>query len=240
MTRPACDHYARSPRPSPAAARSFDAVVLDIDDTLTLDNSLTELIRKLGGRLEDLAAFADSCRVPAADPAVLKARFLKLLHAHHRRVTRDRIARIFSDIRLRPEAVPLIAGIRASARPVCLISSSFDMYVKIVANRLGIGEYYWNIRLSFGASEALTGVDFTPEAADLKHQQLHHFCRRRGLDPARVLVVGDNNNDLEMFTCTGNGVLMASARNHDLTEHAWRVVTDLNHVARFLLPQHTR
>jgi HAD superfamily phosphoserine phosphatase-like hydrolase len=212
----------------------FRAVILDLDDTLTSKNSLHELTQVLGIPAADLAAFIRACHSGAIDPGAAGGELLALLTSARGRVSRQAVETVFQGIELRSEVLPLLSAIRAANCAVGLISSSFDRYVSIMADRLRIRDYHSNIRMEFDAADELSRIDLTVDAAGLKHRQLHQFCRRYGQSPAHVLVVGDNYNDLEMFACTGNGVLVDCPHNRILRATAWQVVTTLDQIEQLL------
>ncbi|WP_327399709.1 HAD-IB family phosphatase [Streptomyces sp. NBC_01288] len=211
------------PAPPEGHRRLFDAVIADVDDTLTLDNSAAELLAALGipqQRLTDLIGESESGRI---SQAVADQRLLALLTSSGR-VGRTTVERVFSTIRLRPSVTPMIRGFQRAGLRVGLISASFNTYVEPMAARLGVTDWYSNVHLGFDDTDALASVGFTIDAAELKHRQLHDFCTRHRLHPSRVLVAGDSVYDLRMFHCTGRGVLMAFPHNAPLRPHAWQVI----------------
>ncbi|MGV4926454.1 HAD-IB family phosphatase [Streptomyces sp. BHT-5-2] len=210
------------------------AVVFDLDDTLTLDNSLYLTAGRLGTDLPALATLIHDAH--NGEVSELAHRFFSLLTSRTPTVTRTMLTDAFAAVRLRPEAVPLVAALQATGHPVALISSSFDLYVAAMAQRLGVDDSYSNIHLRFDPGGVLVRTDLTVSGDQLKHRQLHDFCRRHRLDPARVLAVGDNVNDLGLFTCTGNGVLLHNAANSSLRPHARHVMTDLRDITTLFPP----
>ncbi|MFC9294725.1 HAD family hydrolase [Streptomyces sp. NPDC057011] len=220
------------PAPSDGRLRPFDAVIFDVDDTLTLDNSAAELLTALGiplRRLGELIRESESGRI---SQAVADQHLLDLLTSTGR-ISRTAAETVFSKIRLRPSVTPMIRTVQQAGLRVGLISASFSTYVEHMAVRLGVTDRYSNVQLGFDDTGALISVDFTIDAAGLKHRQLHDFCARHQLRPSRVLVVGDNEYDLQMFACTGHGVLMACPHNTELHQHAWRVIERIDDLAAF-------
>ncbi|MGW7455149.1 HAD family hydrolase [Streptomyces sp. NPDC054787] len=224
-------HPTGPPPTSPdGRGRPFDAVIADVDDTLTLDNSATELFAALGiplQRLADLVRESESGRISqsAADHHLLA------LLISHGRVDRSTAETVFAKIRLRPAVTQMLHGFQQAGLRVGLISASFNTYVDHMAARLGVTDRYSNVQLGFDDTDALTAVHFTIDAAELKHRQLHDFCTRHHLHPSRVLVAGDSLYDLSMFTCTGRGVLMAFPHNTPLHSHAWQVIHRIEDLA---------
>ncbi|TDD57675.1 HAD family hydrolase [Kribbella antibiotica] len=215
--------------------RMFDAVIADLDDTLTIDNSAVELLAALGiprQRLTDLIRESESGQI---SQAVADQRLLALLTSSGR-VGRAATETVFSKIRLRPSVTPMIRKFQQAGLRVGLISASFNTYVEHMAARLGVADWYSNVQLGFDDADALTKVNFTIDAAKLKHRQLHQFCIRHRVHPSRVLVAGDNEYDLQMFACTGRGVLMACPHNTQLHPQAWQVINRIDELAALAAP----
>jgi len=212
----------------------FKAVVLDLDDTLTVQNSLHELASECGVPQARFAAFMRAYRIRTVEPSEIAAELLSLLRSVHGRVPRQTMNKVFQSIEVRSEAWSLIAAIRIAGCTLGLISSSFDDYVAVMADRFGIEDRYSNIRTTFDADDELCRLDVTFDAARLKHSQLHDFCRRHGYHPTEMLVVGDNDNDLQMFACTGSGVLLSRPHNRGFRQAAWQVVDTLDQVSPFV------
>jgi HAD superfamily phosphoserine phosphatase-like hydrolase len=218
----------------PSGVRAFDAVVFDLDGTLMLGNSITDTVQVLGGASAELAALICECRARTVDHTTAEVRLYALLTSRGQ-VSRPRLQMLFAKASLRPGARELVSKLRDAGHQVGLISSSFDLFASVTAGRLGVGDHYSNVRLDFDSSDTLVGVGLTIWAAELKNRQLRHFCQVHQLDPARVVAVGDNDNDLAMFAGAGNGVLLSGPYNHHLRNHARQVVADLDELADLLL-----
>ncbi|MFJ3582346.1 HAD family hydrolase [Streptomyces sp. NPDC090127] len=218
------------PVPSEGRRRPFDAVIADVDDTLTLDNSATELLAALGIPLQRLTGLIRESESGRLSQKVADHRLLALLTSCGR-LDRPAVETVFSKIRIRPSVPTMIRDFQRAGLRVGLISASFNTYVEPTAARLGVTDRYSNVQLGFDDTDALTSVHFTIDAADLKHRQLHDFCARHQLHPSRVLVVGDSRYDLRMFACTGRGVLLAFPHNTPLRPHAWQVIDRIDELA---------
>ncbi|MFF7082140.1 HAD family hydrolase [Streptomyces lavendulae] len=222
-------------QPSQAGRRhGLAAVVLDIDDTLTLDNSLKEINRLLGTSPQAIADLKRAVRDENLSAQDTAAELLSLWTTPDRPITRRLLTTAFERIRLRPGAHGLLREIRRVGYQVCLISSSFDLYTETIARRLGIDEHYANMRLLFDSADVLTGLELTTDPAALKQLQLGQFCEKHSIRAQEVLPVGDGPNDMKMFACTGNGVLLALANNQHLRQNARHIVKDLKGLTRLI------
>ncbi|MFJ9446719.1 HAD family hydrolase [Kitasatospora sp. NPDC101235] len=222
------------PLPS-SAGRPFDAVIADVDDTLTLDNSAAELLTAAGIPLQRLGELIRESESGRLSQAAADRRLLELLTSNGP-LTRTTAGAVFAKVRLRPPVPAMIRGFQRAGLRVGLVSASFNTYVAGMAARLGVTDWYSNVQLGFAENESLSTVEFTIDAATLKHRQLHDFCARYGLHPSRVLVAGDSGYDLQMFACTGRGALLAFPHNSHLQPHAWQVIDRIDELAGLAAP----
>ncbi|WP_086832109.1 HAD-IB family phosphatase [Streptomyces sp. NRRL B-24572] len=140
--------------------RRFDAVIADIDDTLTLDNSAAELLAASGipgRRLRELIGESESGRL---DQAAADLRLLELLNSTGR-LDRETAEAVFAKIRLRPSVLPMVRAWKRAGLRVGLVSASFNTHVDHIAARLDVSDRYSNVRLTFDPGGALTQVRFT-------------------------------------------------------------------------------
>ncbi|WP_372412265.1 HAD family hydrolase [Streptomyces luteireticuli] len=223
------------PRLARTGAGCFGGAALDLGGTLMTGSSVTETVRAMGGSLKEFATLTRACWAGTVGHTTAAAALFTLLLSRGP-VTRPQLQAMFIETRLRPSVQALIARMRDTGYQVSLISSSFDLFVGVVASCLGVRDHYANTCLDFDDSDALTGVGVTIRATELKHRQLHHFCRLHQLDPTNILAIGDSDNDLAMFTCTGNGVLLSHPHTRHLHSSAWRVAAALDDLAALLLP----
>ncbi len=83
--------------------------------------------------------------------------------------------------------------------------------------------------------DAVIGWD-SVERAKPAPDMVHAFCRRCGLEPAEVAVIGDNMHDLEMAEAAGAGlrigVLSGNSAHDDLAPLAHAVIEDISHLPR--------
>jgi HAD superfamily phosphoserine phosphatase-like hydrolase len=216
------------------AVRTFKAVVIDIDGTLTAADSLTATSAELGMPVEELVRLSYGCHTGQIPYAQARHLLLERWSASGP-VSQTRLDTLFHRLPLRPDAPHLIERVHALGLPVALVSSSMSLYARIVADRLGVGESYANVQLSFDANGILADLSFTLDTVGLKHRQLLDFCSRHHLLPGEVMAIGDADNDVALFTATGNGVLLAEEAVGDLADRAWQVVPTLTRAAELLL-----
>lgn len=100
-----------------------------------------------------------------------------------------------------------------------------DLYAETVAKKLGIEHWYANTTLHWDEQDNLYDMDYELDQASIKLQQFGQFCLEKGLEPEDCLIIGDGENDAQLFEACKHGVLID--RNSDGKPHAWKRVVRL-------------
>ncbi|WP_086809191.1 HAD family hydrolase [Streptomyces reticuliscabiei] len=211
----------------------FRAAVLDIDHTLTTEASISLVNRELGVDTEEFFNLGRSA-LAGRISARAGQHLMREMWERSGRATHAHLTALFESVPLRPDAAAFVADLQKRGMHVCLITSSANLFAAVTAARLGITEYYANLQLSFDHEGRLTDLTANLDAAGLKKQQLLAFCDRHQVAPHEILAVGDADNDKDLFTVTGNGVLMGNNSNAHLASSAWRSATTLREVTALL------
>lgn len=199
----------------------FQAVVLDIDGTLTTRQSLAAASAALGLPPADLVTIIEELLDGRTAASAVREAVLRRWSASPR-ANRGYLRRLFGSHPLRPEAHRLVRRIKQLNLHACLITSSMNLFAQTIAARLAVEDWYANIRLDFDDAGRLRDLSFTREAASLKRHQLLDFCARKGVHPHDVAVIGDDDNDRDMFATTGNGIFVSHS-------HATRSISEARH-----------
>jgi HAD superfamily phosphoserine phosphatase-like hydrolase len=210
--------------------RTFAAVIFDIDGTLAPVVSWTDFTKRLGASPEAHLKIYEDYRAGRITYLESKVCLLGLWrstgNANH-----AYIERAFADMPLNPQALPLIHWAQQHAR-LCLISGSIDVFVLQVARATGIRDFFANTRFIFDADDNLVDYDYVLDQSGKKLRQLQEFCTRYDVGPKQCAVVGDSENDIELFKTTGNGILIGN--NPALKPYAWRTARSLKDARRIL------
>ncbi|MFD8993561.1 HAD family hydrolase [Streptomyces abikoensis] len=150
--------------------------------------------------------------------------------------TRERMTAAFAGVPLRDGAARLADALRARRIPLCLITSSAQLFADLMVARLGACCGYGNGRLTFDGTGYLEDLDFGLDTQQLKAHHLAQFCREHGLAAQDVIAVGNGANDLALFDATSRGVLLNP--NPDAkpaySNRAWTTVSRLSDVIPLL------
>ncbi len=216
------------------SGRSFKAVAMDIDGTLTDCDTLGLTSERLGLPVPELASINKGYLQGTLTHEQTRELVLSRWRSSGK-ADRSQMESIFRSMPLRNDVFRLIRRIKERSLHSCLITSSMDFYAQVMAKRLGVTDYYANVLLTFDEGDgALSGMEFSKDAALLKQEQLMNFCTAKGISPEDVLVLGNAHNDRAMFEVTGNGVLIGGDDDEDLASSAWRTVGSLAEVVDLL------
>lgn len=206
-------------------------VVLDVDETLTERNSWSELTLGLGASIEDHLVIYRRLNAGELTVEQAAAQVVELWRATGN-ATRPAMDAIFARTPLRAGAVELVSWLGRNGFLAVLISGSMDLFVADVARRLGVAVWYANAHLTFGTGGELTALRYEANQGAAKLRQLEELCSARNFDIRTVTVVGDGENDAELFAATGRGILLAG----DLSPRydAWRIVSRLEEIPAIL------
>lgn len=212
------------------------AVIFDIDGTLTPLNSWLAFTKGLGGSVDDHTGIYQDHLAGKMALDRAKAALVEMWQ-NAGKATKPSIEKLFAAWPIRQEAQGLVSQLQQDGYVLCLITGSFDLYAKYIANKLGVDNYFANARLIFDKANQLVDFDYTTDQAGLKLAQLKQFCSTKGLRLTECAAVGDDHNDIELFRATRHGILVSyNQAPAVLCQAAWRCVDDLSSV-RDLLSQ---
>ena len=208
------------------------AIVFDIGGTLFPSVSWHALTRDMGASVPALQRLYANYRQGRTSYQDATRALLALWWATGN-ANKAAMTQIFRMWTLAPEAQHVIQAAR-EGRPVCLITGSMDAYAEVVAEKLGVHNWYANTTLLWDRRGDLVDINYEVRRSDRKLQQFGAFCRMYGLQPQDCMVVGDNENDMGMFALSRRGVLVGQNPAQEYANHAWRVVPTLSDVGSLL------
>jgi HAD superfamily phosphoserine phosphatase-like hydrolase len=203
--------------------KKFKAVVFDIDGTLSPEVSWLALTRDLGAPVAQHIKIYTDYKEGKADYSTSKTQLMSLWqstgNAH-----KTFFDQLFEALPLDPIARQIVQIARQD-RLVCLITGSMDLYAQTVATKLGIKQWYANTTLYWDEHGHLVDMDYELNQANKKLKQFRQFCRKNGLAAEDCLVLGDGENDEELFAACKYGVLISDDQESET--HAWKVISQL-------------
>jgi HAD superfamily phosphoserine phosphatase-like hydrolase len=203
--------------------KKSEAVVLDIDGTLSPGVSWLALTRGLGASDEQHIQIYKDYQKGKTDYSTSKRELIDLWRATGN-ANRAFFGQLFDSLPLDSAAEKVVQTAKIG-RTVCLITGSMDMYAETVARKLGVDHWYANTTLHWDDQGNLGDMDYELDQAGRKLEQYTQFCNENGLDVESCLVLGDGENDEKLFEVCKRGVLIGG----DPESHtfAWRRIAQL-------------
>ena len=130
-----------------------------------------------------------------------------------------------------PGALDAAAGLHDLGIPFVLLSSGFDLNVAQVASDLGAAE--WRANILHQDRGRIVGRMTVRVPYGGKGPLVRKIIQRWGVDPARVLAVGDSETDIRMFEQTGHA-LAVRPRSEAVSQAADATLPDLTDFIAFL------
>lgn len=209
------------------------AVVFDIDGTLTTPSygsGWLELTKSLGG---DPDKHIELYNEVSAGRMLLDKAKQQLLSAWKSKgsVTKEKMREIFSLTLLREGAKETMQYLQSKGYAMALISGSPDIYAEVIAERLGIAEYFAN-NFKYNDEGDLIDFEYDVQQDEKKLRQLKEYLKKNSFSSNECAIVGDGWNDNLMFAYTGNGIALKSPADSyywdsRLEAIAWRVIERL-------------
>lgn len=210
------------------------AVVFDVDGTLTKKNSWQTIALAMGATWEeDLEIYhAEKAGKLTSDEA---CRRIITLWKRKDLATKENFRRIFREMEFRSDAVEIIQHLKKKGLKICLITGSMDMYAEVIAERLGVDQYYSNAKLYWNTDDTIDKFTYSVHQSKVKLEQFEGFLKDNNLKPNECAVVGDSSNDYGLFELTRRGIAIKSEyEDVELESIAWRVIGNLSEIKNIL------
>ncbi|MEO8581756.1 MAG: HAD-IB family phosphatase [Patescibacteria group bacterium] len=217
----------------PSLTHQPKVIVCDVDKTLTAANTWFSLTTALGGDIEKHFQIYNAYfneKISTED--MKKGLFEMWEKGHHSKIHRDELEDILFKIPLRGEAFSTFAELRDKGYTLCLISSSIDIFVKMVAQRLQLDHWYANSEFIFDDKGYWIDFKYDRDEAGLKLRQIREFLRKQGVSDDECLILGDGSSEIKLFE-NYPGIAVDS-ENETIKKLAWQEIKYLPTVLQLL------
>jgi phosphoserine phosphatase len=190
------------------------AVILDVDQTLTSDTgSWLEFTYLLGADPKVHSDIYERFKSGKLDYINAKKELISLWKASGR-TGRQEIENIFQRIRIRP-GVPGAINYLKKKYVIGLISGAIDTFVKIIANRLDIDDYYAATEFIFDKNDELTDFNYKLGRGEEKLKFFEDFCNKYHLKESECAAIGDGDSDMPIFEKVGRPILFVASETSE-------------------------
>lgn len=209
-----------------------DAVVLDIDGTLHPEVSWLKLTDGLGGSKAEHTEIFDKFKRNIIDYPTAKEQLIKLWRSTGN-ANKPFIEAMFRSWKLKEDAQDTVDYLK-KFYSVCLISGSVDLFVEVVADRLGIIDWYANTELIWDEKGNLIDFNYYRDQAAKKLEHFEEYMRSRNLDKKRCVVVGNGDSDISLFRELRYGIAVNTDLHPEVRGLAYKTVSRLKEIRTIL------
>ena len=209
------------------------AVILDIDGTLTDEVSWLSFTKQLGADPRVHTRIFDEYKTGNITYPESRRQLIRLWNATGN-ASKKNIINCFYKISIRKPAISLVEYLRKSYK-LCLISGSMDLYVKTVAKRLNIPNWYANTILKFDGNNNLYSYDYFDNQAKKKYEQFIEYTKRYAIKSEEVAVIGNSENDSIILEKSGLPILIITSDTSTTPMNTVRIkIRELDEVKKYL------
>ncbi len=146
----------------------------------------------------------------------------------------DYMKAMFESWDLKEDAYETIQALQQYRR-LCLISGAVDLYVQVVAEKLGVTDYRANTKLDWDEFGNLIDFHFYPDDSKKKVEQFFEYCKEHGIPWEACAIVGDGESDYGLFQIL-LGIAINAFPDEKLEALAYCVIASLTELTSLFPP----
>ena len=197
-------------------------VVLDIDQTLTIDTaSWLQFTNLLGTDSEIHTNIYNKFKEGKISYTKAKTQLISLWRCVSK-LDRETIREIFKKIELREGAMEAVEYLKQKYK-LCLISGAIDIFVDVISEKLGIEDKYASTKFIFDDRGILKDFKYKLSRGEEKVGYLHDFCDKYKVDPKNCAAIGDGESDVPIFNEVGLPVLFIAEETNERLKRSIKV-----------------
>jgi HAD superfamily phosphoserine phosphatase-like hydrolase len=149
------------------------------------------------------------------------------------KATKEFIFNLFDNAPLNHGAKEAVAYLKHQGYVVYLISAAIDMYVGLIAKKIGADGFYSNASLEFDKDNMISRIHYGANQTMAKAEQVRELSEIFGIPANEIIFVGDSTNDIEAFKLTRHGIAVYPY-DEELAKVAWKTVMSLPEIKDIL------
>jgi phosphoserine phosphatase len=223
----------------PDKIRGITTIIFDVDGTLAEFLSWMKITEGLAEPENKAAAVAEHKRLYQEfknNQITYKDFKLSILHLWQStgNAKYDYMRDMFESWELKEDAYETIQALQQYRR-LCLISGAVDLYVEVVAEKLGVTDYRANTKLDWDKFGNLTDFHFYPDDSQKKVEQFFEYCKEHDIPWEACAIVGDGESDYGLFQIL-LGIAINAFPDERLEALAYCVITSLTELTSLFPP----
>jgi len=141
---------------------------------------------------------------------------------------------IFKSWDLKPDALETVEYLRSKGYRLCIVSGPVDLYVGVVAEKLGITDYYANTELLFDVNGSLVDFNYYRDQAEKKLEHLTVFLKKSNLTKEECVIIGNGDSDVLLFRELDYGIAVDTDLHDKVRASARHIVKELADIRSYL------
>jgi len=122
--------------------------------------------------------------------------------------------------------------LRNKGHRLCIVSSSIDMFIEMVADRLQLKYWFANSKFVFDKDGYWIDFEYDKDEAGLKLKQVEQFLAEHQIGKDECLILGDGPTEIELFK-KYPGIAIDS-ENDELKRLSWQEIKYLPSLLQIL------
>jgi phosphoserine phosphatase len=194
--------------------KNIKAVILDLDQTLTVDQgSWLRFTTLLGADFKVHLDIFNRFKAGELTYPDAKKELIELWKSVNT-LERKSIVEIFSKIELRAGALEAVSYLKSKYK-LCVISGAINIFVDVISAKLGIEDKYSSTKFIFDESDVLVDFQYKLNRGEDKVAFFHDFCSKCSIEPQECAAIGDGESDMPIFKEAGLPILFIAAETND-------------------------
>ncbi len=204
--------------------KKIKAVILDLDQTLTVDQgSWLQFTKLLGADFNVHQNIFNRFKNGQLNYISAKKELIDLWGSVSS-LKKESIKDIFNKIELRDGALEAVNYLK-SKYSVCIISGAIDIFVEVISEKLGIKDYYASTKFIFSEENILIDFEYKLSKGEEKLEFFTTYITKYGFKPNECCAIGDGDTDIPIFEKVGLPILFISTET--TTENKNKIKTYL-------------
>jgi HAD superfamily phosphoserine phosphatase-like hydrolase len=211
-------------------------VVFDMDDTLIKGNTWADFNSSMGlTEKQDWDLYsAISKNEITYDDWLLALK--KLYNLNENKHSKEQVLEYLTRYKIKEDAHSALQEINKTEHQTLLLSGSFQITADAVAFELGIQEAIATNNCIFDNDGMLYDIESAGDEQHAKVNELKKLCEERNISLTDCVIIGDGDNDKELFKLTEHSVTFVSSDNETkvIANHEIHSLTELPELLRRL------
>lgn len=153
----------------------------------------------------------------------------KLYNLDENKHSKEQVLEYLTQYKIKEDAHLALTEINKTPYLTLLLSGSFQMTADAVAFELGIQNAIATNKCVFDDQGMLKDIESAGDEQRAKVSKLTNFCEERNISLSDCVIIGDGDNDKELFKLTDHSITFTSSSDETkmIANHAIHSLTDL-------------